>query len=127
MSELYLIRGIPGSGKSTFAEKIASVVVSADMYFEKDGHYNFNPKEIKNAHAWCLAETERALDYGLGAVAVANTFTQEWEMKKYLALAEKYGYTVTTLIVENRHGGENIHGVPDSTINAMRDRFEVSL
>jgi hypothetical protein len=60
-------------------------------------------------------------------VAVSNTFTQEWEMQPYYDLAAKYGYRVHSLIVENRHGGENSHGVPEEKLDQMEDRFEVKL
>jgi hypothetical protein len=60
-------------------------------------------------------------------IAVSNTFTQEWEMQTYVDLANKYGYQVTTLIVENRHGNKNVHNVPDETLDRMRNRFEVKL
>jgi hypothetical protein len=48
-------------------------------------------------------------------------------MEPYYKLAETYGYRVFSLIVENRHGGENIHGAPADKIQAMKDRFEVKL
>jgi len=60
-------------------------------------------------------------------IAISNTFTQEWEMKPYFELAEKYGYKIFTVIVENRHGGKNIHGVPDDKLEIMRNRFEFKL
>ena len=60
-------------------------------------------------------------------IAVSNTFTQEWEMKDYYDLAEKYGYKVVSLIVENRHGGKNVHGVPEDKLEIMKNRFEVKL
>jgi plasmid replication initiation protein len=60
-------------------------------------------------------------------IVVSNTFTQEWEMQPYYELAEKYGYRVFSLIVENRHKGENIHGVPDEKLEIMKNRFEVKL
>lgn len=60
-------------------------------------------------------------------IAVSNTFTQEWEMEIYFKLAEQYGYTVFTVIVENRHGGVNTHGVPEEKIEIMKNRFEVKL
>jgi hypothetical protein len=60
-------------------------------------------------------------------IAVSNTFTQEWEMKDYYELAEKYGYKVVSLIIENRHGNKNIHGVPDDKLEIMRNRFEIKL
>jgi hypothetical protein len=34
---------------------------------------------------------------------------------------------VFSIIVENRHGGVNQHGVPDEKLQKMKDRFEVSL
>ena len=36
-------------------------------------------------------------------IVVHNTFTKEWEMKAYFDLAEKYGYNLYTIIIENRH------------------------
>jgi hypothetical protein len=58
---------------------------------------------------------------------VSNTFTQEWEMKPYFDLAKTYGYQVFSIIVENRHEGENVHGCPKETIEKMRERFEILL
>ena len=60
-------------------------------------------------------------------IVVANTFTQEWEMKIYFDMAERYNYRVHTLIVENRHGNENVHGVPEDKLQKMKARFEIKL
>jgi hypothetical protein len=60
-------------------------------------------------------------------IVVSNTFTQEWEMKPYFDLANTYGYQVFSLVVENRHGGSNQHGVPEDKVQIMRDRFEIKL
>ncbi len=48
-------------------------------------------------------------------------------MRFYQIIAKKYGYKVTTIIVENRHGGQNEHGVPEEKVQQMRDRFEIKL
>jgi predicted kinase len=128
MKNLYLLRGIPGCGKSTFANNLAGVIYSADMYFEDQyGNYNFDPSKIKQAHAWCKRVTMEAMEAEFSDITVANTFTQEWEMKDYIDMATKYGYIVFSLIIENRHGNKNVHGVPDETIKKMTDRFEVKL
>jgi hypothetical protein len=42
-------------------------------------------------------------------------------------LERELGYTTFVAIVENRHGGKNTHGVPENTIEVMRDRFEFKL
>jgi hypothetical protein len=99
----------------------------ADMFFvDGDGNYNFKPSEIKDAHAWCQQEVEFLMKYE-HKIVVSNTFTQEWEMKPYFELAEKYGYIVFSIIVENRHGGTNEHGVPEDKLEIMKNRFEISL
>jgi hypothetical protein len=60
-------------------------------------------------------------------IVVSNTFTQEWEMQSYYQMAERYGYRVHSVIVENRHGGINEHNVPEEKLLQMKNRFEVKL
>jgi predicted kinase len=132
MKELILLRGLPGSGKSTLAKMLVGdkdyCHKEADMYFvDSDGNYKFNPTQLKEAHNWCREEIEFAMKYEHSPVVVSNTFTQEWEMKTYYELAAKYGYRVYSLIVENRHGGVNEHGVPEDKLEQMKNRFEIKL
>jgi len=127
MKELILLRGLPGNGKSTFAKVIGGTHYETDMYFMEDGIYHFDPSGLKDAHAWCRNSTETAMRRGEDKVIVSNTFTQEWEMKAYYELAEKYGYRVFSVIIENRHGGVNEHGVPEDKLEIMKNRFEISL
>lgn len=104
MPTLILIRGLPGSGKSTIAKKMTLggfVHVEADMFFEDDNEdYRFNPAHIKEAHRWCQEMTEEFMECGLDVV-VSNTFTQKWEMDPYMKLADKYDYDVV-IRVEKR-------------------------
>lgn len=132
MKELILIRGIPGSGKSTFAKTLGGPVFEADQFFMVDGEYKFDVTKLKDAHKWCYNSVETVMkgwDSVLPAnrVIVSNTFTQEWEMKSYYDLANKYGYRVHSIIVENRHGGVNEHGVSEEKLEVMRNRFEIKL
>jgi predicted kinase len=134
---LYIVRGVPGSGKSTFAKTLTNEysICEADQYFvdRETGEYKFNFDELKNAHQWCRDEVEiRMKDNQVNyqfypTIVVSNTFTQEWEMEPYFKLAEKYGYTVFSVIVENRHGGKNEHGVPEEKVQVMKDRFQIKL
>ena len=125
---LYIVRGIPGSGKSTFAKTLGGQHYEADMFFiNENGNYNFDVTKIKDAHQWCqsFVETDMVLEYP--KIVVSNTFTQEWEMEPYFKLAKEYGYTVFTIVVENRHGGVNQHGVPEDKLQMMKDRFQINL
>lgn len=132
MKTLILLRGLPGSGKSTLAKMLVGDKEyrhkEADMYFvDSEGNYKFEPSKIKDAHAWCQEEVDFLMRYEHSPVVVSNTFTQEWEMSAYRELAEKYGYIVHSIIVENRHDGVNEHGVPADKLEAMKNRFEIKL
>lgn len=124
---LFIVRGLPGSGKSTFASTISNVYFEADQFFMQNGVYNFDPLKLKDAHAWCLSQTESMMERSESRIAVSNTFTQEWEMSAYYDIAKKHGYQVFSVIVENRHDGKNTHGVPSEKIQMMKDRFQISL
>lgn len=126
MKELFLLRGLPGSGKSTLAKMICSQHVEADMYFMTDEKYEFDPSALRRAHEWCQNRTEQWMKDGYNVV-VSNTFTTEWEIDAYYGLALKYGYRVHSLVVENRHGGVNSHGVPSDKLEQMKNRFEIKL
>lgn len=122
--ELVLIRGLPGSGKTTMAKKYAEagyVHCEADQYFEVGGEYRFDAGQLHTAHADCLRRTIAAMDAGCPAV-VANTFTRRWEMEPYLKAAKKRGVRVR--IIECIGNWPNVHGVPAEAIERMRARWE---
>jgi len=126
---LHIVRGLPGSGKSTLAKQLCPLddICEADKFFERSGRYEYVPSLIGKAHAWCKAQVESRMQQGRDRIAVSNTFTQEWELEPYIELAKRYGYTYICVIVENRHGSANVHGVPDAKVDLMRQRFEVRL
>jgi predicted kinase len=121
--KIILVRGLPGSGKSTYARRIAGlsglIHVEADMFFEARG--GFDPARLPEAHRWCQATTARCLAAG-HSVVVANTFTQRWELAPYWAMAQDYGATVEEVVMRGAWG--SIHNVPAATIAAMRARWE---
>ena len=129
---LYLIRGIPGSGKSTFAQRllIADIVqeyCEADDYFTSiDGKYEFDPTKLSEAHQYCQNLTRMILSRG-NSIAVSNTSCAEWEVEIYQNIAAEYDARFVSIIVENRHGNKNIHGCSDEKVERMKRKFDVKL
>ena len=130
MNNLVLIRGIPGSGKSTTARKMKEknpeyIHIEADMFFMRDGVYVFDASKLGAAHAWCQARTEAELRAGK-TVIVSNTFTTIKELLPYFQIADRVLGTYP--VVHTCHGEfENIHGVPPEKVNQMRDRFVLDI
>ena len=121
IGNLILVRGIPGSSKSTFAtreyvEPFGYKLLEADMYFIKDGVYIYDADKISNAHDWCFSETAKALHRGENVI-VANTFTKKWELSKYLRLNPSKIYRCTGNF-------KNVHNVPEDVVKRMKERFE---
>ena len=124
---LIILRGLPGSGKSSFAKVFDAPVCCADDYFMKDGKYEWKAAEIGNAHLWCQRKCKTLMEAGTEKIIIANTSVAARDLRPYTDLAEKYGYRVYSVIVENRHGGVNEHSVPEETIQKMLERFSIKL
>ena len=123
MNKLTLIRGLPGSGKSTMARKIA--LETGALHVEADMWINYSEKwrkeSVKMAHAICQEQAHKSLCYGRDVVA-SNTFAQQWEMQPYLDMARQYGAQVEIITATGDYG--SIHNVPAEAIQAMRERWE---
>ncbi|GAB2798806.1 AAA family ATPase [Halomonas shantousis] len=129
MPNLYLVRGLPGAGKTTFAKSIMDsqrIFAADDYFYDQQGHYHFDVDKLWPAHRSCQSAVEQEMRSGHD-IAVTNTFTRYREMKPYYRLAEIYGYRVFSVIVENRHGSTSLHDVPEEDIERMSQRFNVKL
>lgn len=123
-SLLTLVRGHPGSGKSTYARTLLEKAPEGTAHLENDqffigldGVYAFDPSQHEAAKAWCLSATTRALHSGR-SVIVSNTFTTRAELAPYLDL----GYPVK--VVEMGLDFASEHNVPVAVIEAKKKQFE---
>ena len=138
---LYIIRGLPGSGKSTLGKKLATTTrmynsfnntwstthsyAADDWFTDKEGNYNFDPKELSDAHEDCQARVRSAMMGEVDSISVCNTFTQSWEAEPYIELCKQYDYT--PMVVECQSQFENIHDCPQEKIEEMRERWESNI
>lgn len=124
---LYLIRGLPGSGKSTYAEMLVTegeccAYFEADMFFmNKYGEYIFDGTKLPKAHAWCQNQVRCFLRSGY-SVAISNTFTTKKEAQPYLDMAKEYDASVKIIEMTGSYG--SIHDVPEHVIENMKKRWE---
>lgn len=127
---LYIVRGLPGSGKTTLAHSIAQRVYSADDYFtDARGNYNFDASKLGVAHAQCMEGVKYALanwSPGFDRIAVANTFTTHKELAPYLELKSDE-VDVFVMTVENYHGNQSVHNVPQEKMEQMERRYSLKL
>jgi len=141
--KLILVRGIPGSGKTTFVNNQRqtdnveySYHFEADMYFEvhnslsRQFEYRFDASRLKEAHEMCLFRTREALTNG-GKVYVSNTFSTIKEMEPYVKMARELGAKIEIHemseipVVEGFR--KNIHNVPQHVIDKMIQRWDLSM
>lgn len=125
---VYILRGVPGCGKSTLAESLiinGGVICEADHFFyDNDGNYNFDRNKLHQAHNQCQFKFKRSIEEGISPIVVSNTNTKTKDFKFYEELAEESGYIVFSLVIENRHGGVNKHNVPEETLDRMENTIK---
>ena len=137
LKTLVLIRGLPGSGKTTLAkaylnqftksllpwDRLRCAHFEADMFFYHNGKYQYDPKFLEIAQRQCLSQTEAAMRDSMNIIVVSNTFIRLWELELYVKLANVFGYVVQEIITAAPF--QNVHGVPPEAIERMRKHFQV--
>lgn len=120
---LTIIRGLPGSGKTTYAYNNYknTIILEADMLCIQNGNYIFEANKIKEHHNSIHNIVEIVLSNNSDCI-ITGTLTRKWEIEPYIKLANKYNqkYQIIKLIANYN----TIHNVPIETIKAMKDRWE---
>ncbi|KAF6724885.1 NEDD4-binding protein 2-like 2 [Oryzias melastigma] len=132
---LILMRGLPGSGKSTMARELLSsgpsgIILSTDDYFAQKNNYRYDPQLLGAAHEWNHSRARDALCDGRSPVIIDNTNLEAWEMKPYVKMALDKGYKVDFCEPDTSWKFDpyelekrNKHGVNREKIAQMMDRF----
>ncbi|XP_025852543.2 uncharacterized protein [Vulpes vulpes] len=136
---LILLRGLPGSGKTTLSRILLGqsrdgIVFSTDDYFHHQDGYRYNVNQLGDAHDWNQNRAKQAINQGRSPVIIDNTNTQAWEMKPYVEMAIGKGYRVEFHEPETwwkfdpeELEKRNKHGVSRKKIAQMLDRYEFEM
>jgi hypothetical protein len=124
---LWIYRGLPGSGKSTIAARVAKAkqceYFETDMwlYEFEDQDYYWTPERLSVAIDKCHAAVTQQMMDSEDAI-VTGVFRKYSAIKGYIELAQEYNYNV--VVIEQRgfdYG--NIHDVPKDSLEAMKKNF----
>ena len=128
MKKLILVRGVSGAGKSTVAAILGrnenTHTVAADDYWGPD--YNFDITKIHLAHHWCQLMARSYLENNYDVV-VHNTATTNKDVEVYEKIAQEHGAEFFSIIVENRHGNDSVHNVPQEVRAAQERKLRSSI
>jgi len=121
--ELVVIRGEPGSGKSTMAR-----MLTGHHHFEPDhlfkdtaGRYQYAPQLWSQACRWVHHMADLTLARG-HKVVVSDVFPRLDDIQPYADLATFHGVGFTVIECTARHG--SIHNVPLFEVERLRAAHE---
>ncbi len=135
MGQVVLMRAIPGSGKSSLAKQLeakaraegkTAVICSADDFFMENGHYNFNPSKISEAHKTCFKKFMHAVASNIDLIIVDNTNLSAWEISPYKTYAEAHDlpFSINEVVSDPKDAFKRQqHGVPEQAHQRMSDSF----
>ncbi|XP_068786197.1 uncharacterized protein [Struthio camelus] len=136
---LLILRGLPGSGKSTLSrfllgQNCDGIVFSTDDYFRQQDGYTYNAAQLGDAHDWNQKRAKQAMEQGKSPIIIDNTNTQAWEMKPYVEMALEKGYRVEFREPDTwwkfdpeELEKRNKHGVTREKIAQMLERYEYQI
>ncbi|MBO4513053.1 MAG: AAA family ATPase [Victivallales bacterium] len=128
---LYIVRGLPGAGKTTYARKLAQekncLLLEPDLFLYIDGEYKYNHKRYECAWDTCIAV--------LVALSLYNSIKPDVIFVDVLPTKEKIRK------IENAYGDEakqiitleidlvtamrrNLHGVSEADLREMARCFQ---
>lgn len=121
MAKLYIVRGLPGSGKTTFAKSLNILHVERDLFCMRGGKYDWKAEELSRNNELCKAVISMALLNGNDCV-VCNPFPKKTQVQEYIDLAVSFGADWEVIRMTGEYG--SVHGVPKEHMKKFASEFE---
>lgn len=147
---LYVMQGVPGSGKSVIAGMIrdaenregafgrngdpAVIISTDDERLEADGSYTFDAADNSRFHRLTQQKCAKLMASGQPVIIVDNTNIEHWQALPYLVLAAVWDYVVQVVSVDcglgraierqSEREGLGDRRVPDEVIAGMYGKME---
>lgn len=120
---LQIIRGLPGSGKTTLALKRYPHLLrlETDMFFYSKGAYRFTLLRNELAVDWFMKEIDILCMGNVDFVATGVFAAHTERLQETIARALKYKYNVYIKTLTTQFKG--IHAVPKEHFDAMKANF----
>lgn len=121
---VYIIRGFPGDGKTSFAKKCFGkfLLIEADqMFVQADHTYVHDSHRDRNGYVYDMLKT--ALRYRVNCV-ITTCVPKLKNLQILLDLIERYNSNVTIYEMVKQHSGSSSHPIEPERIEQMHDQFE---
>lgn len=131
MNIAYILRGVPGSGKSTIAKHLTAgggVIHSTDDFFYVNGKYIFDYRKLSEYHEKNFEAFCRSLKEGVSVVVCDNTNVRRKDFEPYVRAAEDAGYVAAVVTLPHPDpevaAQRNVHNVSADTISRLIKAWE---
>jgi predicted kinase len=107
MKTLFLMQGVPGSGKSWMASVLqqtytGTILSTDDYWYDNNGFYAWDPTRVGDAHHWNQQRCRELMQSNPWhrPVIIDNTNILREHAKPYIDMARAYGYEIQVIRVE---------------------------
>lgn len=120
---LLIVRGLPGSGKSTFANVYYPdwLHIERDMFYMKFGIYQYDNAKFSQASEWCARMVEEAMAKGMDCILTTCCLSVR-AVDFYKEIAKRHSQPYTIIKCKGKYG--TVHKVPQSVLQSMASKWE---